>query len=120
MKKILLVALLAATTSTSVMAHGRGYGHGHYGGYRGGWVAPLIIGGAIGGVIGYNARGVYAPPPPVEVYTQPPVIYNYQGDVSKLPPPNYSRDVVINGVAYYEQLQYFPDCNCHKKVLIQR
>jgi hypothetical protein len=122
MKKILLVALLAAVTSTSVLAHGRGHGYygGYHGGHRGGWVAPLVIGSVVGGIIGYNARGVYAPPPPVEIYTQPPIIYNYQGDVSALPPPNYSRDVVINGVAYYEQVQYFPDCQCHKKVLIQR
>ena len=64
MKKLLIVSLLAL--SSSVFAHGP---HGHHGYYRAGpsgwhWVAPAII----GGVIGYELAR-----PPVVV--QPPVVY---------------------------------------------
>ena len=60
MKKLLVIALLAA--STTAMAHGP---HGHWRSHNGGWgwVAPVIV----GGVIGYEL----ARPP---VYTQPPVV----------------------------------------------
>jgi len=97
MKKLLFVILSAV--SFSVFAHGFRYEeHRHYGGYHNNdWVAPLVIGGAIG----------YALLPSAPVYAAPQPMYS-------------TNTVFINGVMYLEEMRYFPECGCYRKVLIQQ
>ena len=90
MKRIALLILVALLSATSVQAHGGG-------GF--GWFAPFLIGGAIG----------YAASRPEVVYDRPQTVIVNQ-------PTTF---VPTNTPIYQERWQYFPSCNCERKVLVR-
>ena len=99
MKKFII--LLLAMFALSAYADGRHRGHNeyrpHYERNDGvNLLFPLIIGGIIGYEIHKNAE------PQVQQPAEP------------------QRSIIINGVVYVETLQYMPECNCYRKILVPR
>jgi hypothetical protein len=100
MKQVIAI-LLAVIAMSAYADNGRHRGHNEYSGHyeRNDGVNllfPLII----GGIIGYE----------VHKNTEPQVQQ----------PAEPQRGIVIDGVVYVETLQYVPNCNCYRKILVPR
>ena len=94
MKKLIVIAMVALSTSVYADPYRGHYEHG-----GGGWVAPLIIGGALGYMIS-------RPQPAV----QPPVV------ITPAPAP-----IIMQGPVpiYQEVVQYDNECGCYIKTYRQ-